>query len=76
MWPEFHHHYRHHHLISEEPLRLRPTLYAEFLWADFLRTRIGLRSALKATPAAVRAGVKLARSPAARYLPGWAGRDP
>ena len=52
-----------------------PTLYAEFLWADFLRTRIGVRSALKATPAAVRAGVKLARSPAARYLPGWAGRD-
>ena len=52
-----------------------PTLYAEFLWADFLRTRIGIRGARSPTPAAVRAGVKLARSPAARYLPGWAGRD-
>ena len=51
-------------------------LYAEFLWADFLRTRSAIRSARSLAPAAVRAGVKLARSPAARYLPGWAGRGP
>ena len=48
--------------------------FAEFLWADFLRTRVGAGMTRRASPLAVRAGVKLARSCAARYLPGWAGR--
>jgi hypothetical protein len=48
--------------------------YAEFLWADFLRSRIGTALARRASPLAVRAGVKFARSAAARYLPGWSGR--
>ena len=125
MWPEFHHHYRHHHLVRVEPLKLRPTQmsvglvevtakrrecseiplrltqlqddpyrtlanrvheaggyaksaapYAEFLWADFLRARVGAGSTRRASPEAVRSGVKLARSSAARYLPGWAGPRP
>jgi hypothetical protein len=48
--------------------------YAEFLWADFFRTRVGAGLAQRRSPATVRAGVKLAKSAAARYLPGWAGR--
>ncbi len=52
------------------------TPYAEFLWADFLRTRVATALARRASPLAVRTGVKLARSAAARYLPGWSGRGP
>lgn len=50
--------------------------FAEFLWADFLRGRIGPAAARRASPLAVRTGVRLARSAAARYLPGWSGRGP
>jgi hypothetical protein len=50
------------------------TPFAEFLWADFLRARIGLGAARRGSPQAVRTGVRLARSGAARYLPGWSGR--
>jgi len=50
--------------------------YAEFLWADFLRANISAGKVRRRPPLAVRAGVKLARSAAARYLPGWAGRTP
>jgi hypothetical protein len=50
--------------------------YAEFLWADFLRARIGLGAARRGLAATVRAGVRLARSAPARYLPGWSGRGP
>jgi hypothetical protein len=48
--------------------------YAEFLWADFFRSNIGARKLRRRPPLAVREGVKLAKSAAARYLPGWAGR--
>ena len=50
------------------------TPFAEFLWADFLRARIGLGAARRGSALVVRTGVRLARSSAARYLPGWSGR--
>jgi hypothetical protein len=50
--------------------------YAEFLWADFFRAHISARKVRRHPPLAVRSGVRLARSAAARYLPGWAGRTP
>ncbi len=47
--------------------------FAEFLWADFFRPRVS-RALLRSDPQrAVREGKKLARSAAARYLPGWSG---
>ena len=49
--------------------------FAEFLWADFLRARIGARALRRQPNRAVREGVKLAKSAAARYLPGWSGAD-
>jgi hypothetical protein len=48
--------------------------YAEFLWADFFRAHMSPGKVRSRSPLAVRAGVRLAKSPAARYLPGWAGR--
>jgi hypothetical protein len=48
--------------------------YAEFLWADFFRTHVKAALVRRLSPAAVRAGVKQAKSAAARYLPGWSGR--
>jgi hypothetical protein len=52
------------------------TPFAEFLWADFFRANLSAGPVRRRSPLAVRAGVKLAKSPAARYLPGWAGRVP
>jgi hypothetical protein len=50
-----------------------PEPFAQFLWADFFRPRIVARL-IKASPRrAIPLGVKLARSPQARYLPGWTG---
>jgi hypothetical protein len=48
--------------------------YAEFLWADFFRAHVGTAQLRRQSGVAVRAGVKFARSAAARYLPGWSGR--
>jgi len=48
--------------------------YAEFLWADFFREQLSAAALQRRPVAALRAGLKLARSAAARYLPGWAGR--
>ncbi len=47
--------------------------YAEFLWADFFRAHMRPVELRRRAPLAVGVGVKLARSSAARYLPGWAG---
>jgi hypothetical protein len=47
--------------------------FAEFLWADYLRphfTRAQIRKSLDVT---LREAQGLARSPLARYLPGWSG---
>jgi hypothetical protein len=51
------------------------TPFAEFLWADYLRQRIGERVLRRQRQRALREGVKLAKSAAARYLPGWSGAD-
>jgi len=47
--------------------------FAEFLWADYLRPHITRAQIRKDVGAAVREALGLARSPLARYLPGWAG---
>jgi len=52
-----------------------PAPFAEFLWADFLRERIAARSVRNQRRRAVSKGVKLAKTPAARYLPGWSGKN-
>ena len=50
------------------------TPFAEFLWADFFRPRVGARLIDARPREATRIGVKLARSDEARYLPGWANK--
>lgn len=47
--------------------------FAEFLWADYLRQHIALAEIDKSMDLAVREALGLARSPLARYLPGWSG---
>jgi len=49
--------------------------YAEFLWADFLRDHIGPRKVANKADQALREAIDLARSHAARHLPGYAGLD-
>ncbi|BCP53840.1 hypothetical protein K32_24570 [Kaistia sp. 32K] len=51
------------------------TLYSEFLWAEFLRRRIGDRVDHD-YGGALKKALKLAKSKQANYLPGWCGRDP
>lgn len=52
------------------------TPFSEFLWADFMRTRIK-RGAIKSDFAkALASALKLAKSKDASYLPGWCGPDP
>ncbi|MCW1383749.1 chromosome partitioning protein ParB [Novosphingobium sp. KCTC 2891] len=51
------------------------TPYSEFLWADFLRDRIGLHQATDKFAKAFRKALDLARSPAASHLPGFAGPE-
>ena len=49
------------------------TPFAEFLWADFFRSHFS-RAQLRRDPRrSVRDATKLARTAAARYLPGWSG---
>ena len=50
-----------------------PTAFAEFAWADFFRHRIVVGSKPEDFPRAVDAALVLARSPAARGLPGYRG---
>ncbi len=49
------------------------TPFSEFLWADFLRRRIGRRQIDTRFSAALAQSLELARSEAASYLPGWCG---
>lgn len=49
--------------------------YAEFLWADFFRDHIGPRKLAHKFDQAVAQGCDLARSHAARHLPGFAGPE-
>jgi hypothetical protein len=48
-----------------------PTLFSEFLWADFLRRRIARKKVERDFDEALRKALVLARSKAANYLPGW-----
>jgi hypothetical protein len=50
------------------------TPFAEFLWADFLRRHLKRKAVEKDFAAALRNALKLAKSEAAGYLPGWCGR--
>jgi hypothetical protein len=52
------------------------TPFSEFLWADFLRSRIKRKSVEKDFPSALNKALKLAKSDDAAYLPGWCGADP
>ena len=47
--------------------------YSEFLWAEFLRRRIGRKLLDRDFEAAVLKAQRLAHSHDARYLPGWCG---
>jgi len=49
------------------------TPFSEFLWADFLRRRIKRGLAKSDFPKALKQAMKLAKSEAAGYLPGWCG---
>ncbi len=50
--------------------------FAEFLWADYLRPHITPEQMKKSMDIAVREALGLAKSPLARYLPGWSGVTP
>ena len=50
--------------------------FAEFLWADYLRPHIPLALIRRSMDVAVRESLGLAKSPLARYLPGWSGISP
>jgi hypothetical protein len=47
--------------------------FAEFLWADYLRPHITRAQIRKDADVALREAQGLAKSPFARYLPGWSG---
>lgn len=47
--------------------------FAEFLWADYLRPHVTRAQIRKDMTLALREAQGLARSPLARYLPGWSG---
>jgi len=49
------------------------TPFSEFLWADFLRRRLKRTTIEKDFSGALKAAYKLAKSPEAKYLPGWCG---
>lgn len=49
------------------------TPFSEFLWADYLRTKIPLATVRKHFSKALDAALAHAHAPDARYLPGWSG---
>jgi len=49
------------------------TPFSEFLWADFLRRRIGRKAVEADFDAALNRALKEAKGDAAGYLPGWCG---
>jgi hypothetical protein len=52
------------------------TPYSEFLWADFLRSRIKRKAIDKDFSSAAEKALALAKSLEANYLPGWCGPLP
>jgi hypothetical protein len=49
------------------------TPFSEFLWADFMRRRIGRSVVDDNFDKAIEQALKLAKSEQASYLPGWCG---
>jgi hypothetical protein len=49
------------------------TPFSEFLWADFLRTRVKAKQINERFSAALERAMSLAKSEEAGYLPGWCG---
>lgn len=49
------------------------TPFSEFLWADFLRRRIGRGAVAKCFDKAMKRALVLAKNEDADYLPGWCG---
>jgi hypothetical protein len=47
--------------------------FVEFLWADYFRPRVAANLIRRAPARAQQAGMRLAHSEEARYLPGWSG---
>jgi hypothetical protein len=52
------------------------TPFSEFLWADFLRTRVRAKQIKDRFSAALEKAMSLAKSEDAGYLPGWCGPHP
>jgi hypothetical protein len=52
------------------------TPFSEFLWADFLRTRVKAKQIKDRFSAAIERAMALAKSAEAGYLPGWCGPQP
>ena len=52
------------------------TPFSEFLWADFLRTRVRAKQIKERFSAALERAMSLAKSEDAGYLPGWCGPHP
>ena len=52
------------------------TPFSEFLWADFMRTRVKRGAITSDFAKALATALKLAKSKDASYLPGWCGPDP
>lgn len=50
------------------------TPYSEFLWADYLRRKVGAKVIARDFERAVAKALDLARGHEAAYLPGWCGR--
>lgn len=52
------------------------TPFSEFLWVDFLRSRIKRKAIEDDFDSALKRALKLAKSEDADFLPGWCGADP
>jgi hypothetical protein len=50
------------------------TPFSEFLWADYLRTRVPVKHIVKDFDKALEDALALAHLQDARYLPGWSGK--
>lgn len=48
--------------------------FAEFLWADYFRQQLPFKTVNRGPKAVLSQALKLARTDAARYLPGWTGK--
>jgi hypothetical protein len=52
------------------------TPFSEFIWADYLRRRVKRKLVEEDFGSALTRALKLGRSEAANYLPGWCGPEP